>query len=111
MSKQDKVVTLPSAEEIMSRLSKVEMGASDYMAERFYPLIAQEAGRELVAQGVVMMLTLKIHDFMSSGYPPVMTGILHMYVPQLIDALVDDKEIAEEAKSFHQEAMDATRKG
>lgn len=111
MSKQDKVVTLPSAEEIMSRLSKVEMGANDYMAERFYPLIAHEAGRELVAQGVVMMLTLKIHDFMSSGYPPVMTGILHMYVPQLIDALVDDKDVAEEAKRFHQEAMDATRKG
>jgi len=111
MSKQDKVVTLPSAEEIMSRLSKVEMGANDYMAERFYPLIAQEGGRELVAQGVVMMLTLKIHDFMSSGYPPVMTGILHMYVPQLIDALVDDKDVAEEAKRFHQEAMDATRKG
>jgi len=111
MSKQDKVVTLPSAEEIMSRLRKVDMGANDYMAERFYPLIVQEAGRELVAQGVVMMLTLKIHDFMSSGYPPVMTGILHMYVPQLIDALVDDKEIAEEAKRFHQEAMDAARKG
>lgn len=111
MSKQDKVVTLPSAEEIMNRLKKVEMGANDYMAERFYPLIAQEAGRELVAQGVVMMLTLKIHDFMSSGYPPIMTGILHMYVPQLIDALVDDKDVAEEAKRFHQKVMDATRKG
>lgn len=111
MSEQDKVVTLPSAEEIMSRLNKVEMGASDYMAKRFYPLIAQEAGRELVAQGVVMMLTLKIHDFVSSGYPPVMSGILHMYVPQLIDALVDDKDVAEEAKRFHQEAMEATRKG
>ena len=40
----------------------------------------------------------------------LMEGILHMYVPQLIDALVDDKEVAEEAKSFHKEAMDASRK-
>jgi len=111
MSKQDKVVTLPSAEEIMSRLKKVDMGAKEYMEERFFPLICQEAGRELVAQDVVMMFTLKIYDFMQSGYPPVMTGILHMYVPQLIDALVDDKEVAEEAKRFHQEAMDTTRKG
>jgi len=111
MSEQDKVVTLPSAEEIMSRLQKVDMGANDYMTERFFPLIAQEASRELVAQGVVMMLMLKIHDFMSSGYPPAMIGILHMYVPQLIDALVDNKEIAEEAKRFHEEAMDAMSEG
>ena len=111
MSRQGNVVTLPNSEETMSRLAKVEMGANDYMAERFYPLIAQAAGRELVAQGVVMMLTLKIHDFVSSGYPPVMSGILHMYIPQLIDALVDDKDVAKEAKRFHQEVMDATRKG
>jgi hypothetical protein len=110
MNKKDNVVILPNAEEIMNRLKKVNMGANDYMMERFYPLIAQEAGRELVAQGVVMMLTLKIYDFMQSGYPPSMEGILHMYVPQLIDALVDDKEVAQEAKSFHKEAMNATRK-
>ncbi len=109
MSKEDKVVTLPSAEEIMSRLMKMDMGANDYMAERFYPLIAQEAGRELVAQGIVMMLALKIYDFVSSGYPPVMSSILHLYVPQFIDALVDDKEIAEQAKQIHQEVMDAAR--
>jgi len=107
----NKVVTLPNAQEIKERLEKVDMGGNDYMAERFYPLIAQDAGRELVAQGVIMMLTLKIHDFVLSGYPSVMFGILHMYVPQLIDALVDDKTVAEEAKRFHQESMDATRKG
>lgn len=103
-----KVVTLPSEEEIMARLKEVDMGAKGYMAERFYPLIAQEGDRELVAGGVVMMLTLKIHDFVASGYPPNTAGILHLYVPALIDALVDDQEIAEEAKQFHQEAMDAT---
>ena len=106
----DKVFTLPDVQEIMKRLQSLDMGANEYMAERFYPLIAQEAGRELVAQGIVMMLTLKIYDFTASGYPPVMSNILHMYVPQFIDALVDDKEVAEEAKRFHQEAMDATRK-
>jgi len=105
----DKVITLPDAKEIMNRLTKAYDDA--YMAERFYPLIAQEAGHELVAKGIVMMLTLKIHDFVASGYPPVMTGILHMYVPQFIDALVDDKDVAEESKRFHKEAMDSTRKG
>lgn len=74
MPEKTKVVTLPSAEEIMARLKKVN--DDDCMAERFYPLIAWEAGREPVAEGVVMMLALKIHDFVSSGYPPVMTGHL-----------------------------------
>jgi hypothetical protein len=101
----DKVVTLPSSKEIMERLQKVDMGANDYMSERFYPLIAREGGHELVAQGVVMMLTLKIYDFMKDGgYPPMMESILHLHVPRLIDALIDDKEVATEAKKFHKEA-------
>lgn len=109
MSKQDKVVTLPGAQEIIERLKKVS--DDPYMAEKFYPMIAEEARRELVAQGIVMMLTLKIYDFVASGYPEVMANLLHMYVPRYIDALVDDKEVAEAAKRFHQEAIDATRKG
>lgn len=62
-----------------------------------------------MAQGVVMMFSLKIHDFVKSGYPESMTGILHMWVPAWIDALIDDKEVAEEAKQFHQEAVEASR--
>ena len=80
------------------------------MEEKFYPLIAQEAGRELVAEGIVMMLTLKIYDFMKKGgYPAIVENILHMYIPQIIDALIEDKEVAEKAKSFHQEAVDNSK--
>ena len=102
----DKVVTLPDGQEIMERLKKVYMGDGDYMAENFFPMIAKEGGHELVAAGVVIMLTLKIYDFIKDGgYSPMMKGILHMYVPQLIDALIDDKEVATEAKTFHKEAL------
>ena len=100
-----KVITLPNAQGIMERLQKVDMGANEYMAERFYPMVSQEAGHELIAQGVVMMLTLKIHNFMTQGYPPAMEVIMQMYVPQFIDALVDDKEVAEAAKVFHKGAF------
>jgi len=105
---KDKTITLPGAQEIMDRLRKLDMGANDYMAEKFYPLIAAEAEHELLAQGVVMMLAIKIHEFVDSGYPAFMETILHMYVPQIIDVLVDDQEVAEEAKRFHQAAIDAT---
>lgn len=106
-----KTFTMPTTEELMRRLSQVDMGANDYMREQFYPLIASEGGCELVAAGLVTMLTLKINDFVRSGYPPAMEEILHMYVPQIIDAIVDDPEVAKEAKRLHQETMDATRKG
>lgn len=92
-----KVVVLPDREEIMKRLRAVY--DDDYMAERFYSSIAEEAGHELVAEGVVMMLTLKVYDF-AEGYPAPMGAVLSLYAPQFIDALVDDKEVAKAAKDF-----------
>ena len=104
---ENKVITLPSSEEIMARLKKIDMGANEYMAEKFFPLIAAEGGHELVAQGIVLMLTFKIYDFVHLGYPPIMEGILHRFVPEIIDILVDDREVAETAKRLHRKAMDS----
>lgn len=92
-----KNVVLPKQEEILERLRQVDN--DDCLVERFYPLIAEEAGCELVAEGVAMMLTLKVHDFAES-YPPPMGAFLSLYVPRFIDALVDDKEVAEDAKKW-----------
>jgi hypothetical protein len=108
MAEQEPFIVLPEAEEIMRRLKTVNDDA--YMASTFYPLIAQAAGHELIAEGVVMMLTFKIHDYVSAGYPPLIGNLLHAVVPRYIDALVDNKEIAEKAKRFHQEAIDEVKK-
>lgn len=109
MSEERKTVVLPSADEMLKRIKAIH--DDDYMIERFYkPHLLPKAGRELVAEGVVLMLTLAIHDFASSGYPAMIVGILHGYVPLWIDALVDDKDVAEAAKALHQEAIDATKK-
>lgn len=105
----DKVIVLPNAQEIMDRLKPVNTGLDDYTYEKFAPLIAAEAGRALVAEGVVMMFVLKIHDFVQSGYPASMEVGLHMFVPMMIDALIDDKEVAERAKAFHKKGMDEIR--
>lgn len=104
----DKCITLPPADEIMRRFKEIETG-DDHMEKRFYPLIAAEGGRELVAQGVVMMLTLKIYDFVQSGYPPIIEHLLHMRIPQFIDVLVDDPDVRKAAKKFHSEAMEAAK--
>jgi|GEM_PF-2271875 len=101
----DRTVTLPSEEEIMARLQELDLGENDYMAEEFYPTIGKEAGRELNAWDIVEMFAEKIHNFVSSRRSPMIIGILHTHVPQFIDALVDDEEIARLAKNIHKELM------
>jgi hypothetical protein len=108
---ESKAIKLPSASEIMERLSRVDN--DPFMTNRFYSSIASEAGRKLVARELVKMLTQKIQDFASSvssgSYSLVLVYLLLMKVPSYIDALVDDQEVADEAKRFHQEVMDAVR--
>ena len=97
-----KTVTLPDRDEMLKRLLKVS--DNSHAQERFYPILLQSAGRVLVAQGVVMMLTLAIYDY-TEGMPPMMTNLMYMQAPHIIEALVDDKEIADQAKAFLQETL------
>ncbi|KKQ93177.1 MAG: hypothetical protein UT66_C0023G0001 [candidate division CPR2 bacterium GW2011_GWC1_39_9] len=92
---EDKVITLPNREEMEKRLLAVDDNSR--LAERFYPLLVKHAGQERVATGVVMMFTLAIHDY-TEGMPTMMAALLHWRIDKYIDALVDDKEVAEEAK-------------
>jgi len=106
MDMQEKVVKLPGKPEIMKRLKGVNTATDEYMAERFYPLIAEAANRELVANGVLLMFYLKIQDFMKDGgYPPMMGNLMHYKIPAWVDALIDDKDVAEEIKRLHKELM------
>ncbi|MEX2145048.1 MAG: hypothetical protein WD712_01590 [Candidatus Spechtbacterales bacterium] len=102
----EKVITLPNRDEILARLVKVS--DNSHLQERFYPILLKQAGQELVAQGIVMMLVLAIHDYVE-GMPPVMANLMYMEAPGFIDALVSDPETAEEAKSFLKEALSATK--
>src|SRR3989344_5470785 len=102
----EKIITLPNREEMLQRLLKVN--DDSHAQEKFYPILLAEAGRELVAQGVVMMLALAIHDY-TEGLPPVMVSLMYMHAPRFIDALVDDVETAKEAKDFLQAALSSTK--
>ena len=98
-----KVITLPDRDEMLQRLLKVN--DDRHVQERFYPILLESAGQERTARGVVLMLTLAIHDYVEGM--PVMSDHMHMLVPRFIEALVDDKEVAEQAESFLQETLEA----
>lgn len=101
-NKNEKVIILPSREEMLARLLRVN--DNSHMQEKFYPILLKDAGQERVALGVVMMLAMAIHDY-TKGMPPIMASTLYMEAPHFIDALVDDPEAAKEAKVFLKEAM------
>lgn len=100
----EKTVTLPEKEEMLRRL--VEVNDEPHFKERFYPILLKSAGQERVAEGIVMMLSLAIHDYVV-GMPPIMANLMYMQAPRFIDALVSDPEVAEQAKSFLSEALAA----
>lgn len=91
--------TLPDRIEIVERLKKVD--GNLFLAKTFYTTIAQSAAQEFHPEGFVMMILTKIDQY--SKYQPVDVASLKMKIPSYIDALVDDKEMAQAAKIFYQE--------
>ena len=96
-------VVLPDRAEMIKRLIRVSDDA--HLQERFYPILLKSAGRELVPAGIVMMLTLAIHDY-TENLPPVIASLLYMKADDFIDALVDNFEVSQQAKGFFKEALD-----
>ncbi|MEK7159761.1 MAG: hypothetical protein AAB766_04655 [Patescibacteria group bacterium] len=92
---------LPDRETMLERLLKVNDDV--YYREGFYPLLLKHAGERKVAPGVVLLLTLAIHDF-TEGMPRVMVSLLHAQMPEFIDALIIDPKLAQDAKDFYSEA-------
>jgi hypothetical protein len=89
--------TLADKEEMLQRLNAVDDNA--HFQERFYPKLLRDAGTQKVPMGVIMMLTLAIHDY-SKGMPPMIAGMVSMRVPEYIDALIPDPKLAAEAKTL-----------
>lgn len=118
----DKTIALPNHEEMLERLTKSEMhkSATEKFISGFYPLLLESAGKEKDAKDIALMLTLAIDDFAEQstlgkdGDGKTFKAIKSfeksfMYkhkVPELIDILVDDSEIAQEAKEFFERACD-----
>jgi len=75
------------------------------MIERFYPLIMQEAERELLPAGVIMMFTQKIDTFVKSGYPAQFGNILTGFISIWVWELLDDKELAQQAIDYLPERL------
>lgn len=105
----DTVITLPSQDEMLTRLNEVE--SIDHVRNGLFPHLLQHAGEEKVAEGVALMIALAIYDY-TEGMPPIMSNLLYMGADKYVDALVvDNSEVAEKAKGILQEALNAAKNG
>lgn len=103
----DKVIALPECEEMTAAL--IGVFDNDHAIQKLYPRICEYlAGQEKVAMGVVMGLTLAIYDY-TEGMPPVMSNLVHMYMPNFIEAIVPDEEVRQEAIDHYNAAMAAAK--
>ena len=103
-----RITTLASRGFMLQQLLSVN--DNSHAQQHLYPMMLQHAGRELVAEGVVMMLVTTIHDYVErSGLMPGMENLLLELVPNYIDALVANEEVAKEANAFLEECRRAAR--
>lgn len=91
-----KVIAMPARDEMQRRLETVI--DAPHAKEHFIPRLLQGAERELVGPEVVTMIQLAIYDY-SCG-DPLMGSLMQFYVEDLVDALVDDDTVKQDALDF-----------
>lgn len=101
----DKVITLPNREEMLKRL--LEVKCSSFTQQKFYPILLESAGEKKDAVEVVSMLALAIDDY-TEGLPPMISYLMYRQANHFIDALINDAEVAQQARDFLQGALQAS---
>ena len=69
-----------------------------YFQTHLYPKILESAGQQKTAMSVVLLLWGAIYD--CTGGVSLIEASMLVRMPELIDALILDKEVAEEAKNY-----------
>ena len=98
----NRVVILPQAQEMLRCLQGVD--ANPCYIERFYPIILKRSGETRNAHEIVMILQLAIYEFTKGMTDAVRSG-MYSQVPDIIDSLVVDREVAGEAKDFYRQLV------
>lgn len=92
-----KGIVLPPQRDMLRRLMEVCDGPR---IDSFYARLLKHSSQEMNAIGVIVMLVNAIHEFVESEHLPPMTNVLYTLTPNFIDALTDNEEVREEAKTF-----------
>ncbi len=96
----ERFITLPARDEMLKRL--VSVFNDDQVCQHLYPKLLMRAEQKLLVDGIVHMLSSAIKEYVSDK-PEFFLPYMYRFVPRFIDALVDEPEVAQTAKSVFSE--------
>ena len=96
-----KIVQLPWQAEMGQRLLAV---AATEHGQGLYLILLRSAGKKMVAADVAMTVGLAINEY-AGGMPRGVQDCLYELAPRYIEALVRDREVADEAKRLMKETL------
>ena len=90
-----KAIILPDKEEILRRLLKTD--SSPRLREEFYPLLVKHASEEKSAEEIFQIILEAVRDY-TENTRSVMQMMMHLMSEDFIDALINNRKVAEQAK-------------
>lgn len=106
--RNEKYITMPSREEMIEKLKQAKLYGETPQTDEFYErFVNSVADSEKVGAGLSLAWALANHDTFKEI--PIMQGLMNMSFGRAIDAVVQDKDVAKDAKDMMQRAMDASR--
>lgn len=96
----DELIVLPNREELLERLLAVS--DSSHLQQGLFQKLLTEAGTTKSVQGVAIMLSLALLNYIKD-LPEQVVGIICSDVPNFIDALVTDQTFAQQVKSAYEQ--------
>lgn len=98
----DKKVKMPEHEQMMQML--IGINDDPHPVQRLYPSICRTlAGQEKAGAGVVVGLTLAVHDY-CQNMPSVVSSVFYNNIPLYVGAIVPDEEVRRDAIAFYEHA-------
>ena len=102
-----KAISLPEAEDMTKRLEALNVDV--HLREGFHPLLFEHAGRKLYYEGIVLVIATATYTYCIRMTQAREWLIIQLVIGEYVDALVDDKEVAEQVKQGIHEIL-ASRK-
>lgn len=97
-------ITLPDREELLARLLEIPgAGDNSFLQRKLFPLLLENAGQTRDAIGIFMMVAQVVYSA-TDGEADTVFFALELAVPEIIDALCVDEEVAAEAKEHYKQA-------
>ena len=90
----EQTLILPGHDEMKKLLESVDNDS--HTIQKFHPILLRYAGQEKVPEGVVMMITLAIHDY-SQGLPSVVGRLMIKSIPDYLEVLISDSKLRKAA--------------